>query len=728
MLTSVTVLLLTAASFIIYDFITYRQMMVRSLSTVAAIIAGHSGPAVAAQDQTQASNILGSLHAAPNIEAAALYDSKGKLLAVYPAQSPPAAFPQRPESPSHRFKHGQLWLFQPVTDVHGTVGTLYLASELRPLFERLRLYGAIALLVLFGSVLVTLALSQALQRRITEPLLALANTARLVSEHGDFSVRAAKAGNDELGQLTESFNQMLMSIEQAEKARSFLAAIVESSDAAIVGKDLAGTVVSWNAAAERMFGYTASEIIGQPITRIVAPDRPEEEPRLLLDMRQGVIRYYETVRVRKDGKPINVSLIASPVKNRDGKIIGLSSIARDITEWKLTEQEVAESRARLSNIINSAMDAIIIVDAEQQIRLFNAAAEKMFRCSREEAIGQPLGRFIPERLRHVHHEHVQRFGSTGATGRAMGHLQPLSGLRTDGEEFPIEASISQTEFNGQKIYTVILRDITARQHAERLLERQTAMLREQTEQIRRMNLELEERVAQRTAELTGANQELEAFTYSVAHDLRAPLRHIDAFSKILREEYAAVLPPECERYLQSIRNSSQHMSRLVDDLLNLARVGRQELKREPTSLDRLVAEVMTEFKDEIKGRQIEWKIQPLPTIECDPGLMRLFFVNLLSNALKYTRPRPIAEIEIGSMEVKATKVVYVRDNGVGFNMKYADKLFRVFQRLHRADDFEGTGVGLATVERIVQRHGGRVWAEAAVDKGATFYLTIKGLK
>jgi len=158
MLTSVTVLLLTAASFIIYDFITYRQMMVRSLSTVAAIIASHSGPAVAAQDQTQASNILGSLHGAPNIEAAALYDSKGKLLAVYPAQSPPAAFPQRPESPSHRFKHGQLWLFQPVTDVHGTVGTLYVASELRPLFERLRLYGAIALLVLFGSVLVTLAL------------------------------------------------------------------------------------------------------------------------------------------------------------------------------------------------------------------------------------------------------------------------------------------------------------------------------------------------------------------------------------------------------------------------------------------------------------------------------------------------------------------------------------------------------------------------------------------
>jgi PAS domain S-box-containing protein len=724
MSTSVTVLLLTAAAFIIYDFITYQQLMVRNLSTTAAVIAGQSGRAIAAQDRQQALSLLGSLRADPNVESAAIYDSEGRLFASYPSQNPPGSFPARPEAPGHAFKHGHLFLVQTVTQQNRALGTLYVASAVRPLFARLRLYGGIALLVLFGSVLVALALSHALQRRITQPILALASVARTVSERGDFSVRAAKSGNDELGLLTEAFNQMLISIQQAEAARSFLAAIVESSDAAIVGKDLKGTVVSWNAGAERMFGYTPAEIIGQPITRIIAQDRPNEEPRLLQEIQQDAIRYYETVRIRKDGKPINVSLIASPVKNRDGKIIGISSIARDVTEWKRAEQQVAESRAQLSNIINSAMDAIITVDAEQRIQLFNAAAETMFRCERGDAIGQPLDRFIPESLRGAHREHVNRFGATGETGRTMAHLRPLSGVRADGQQFPIEASISQTEFNGQKLYTVILRDITERQRAEQLLERQTEKLQEQTEQIGRMNLELERRVTERTAELTAANHELEAFTYSVAHDLRAPLRHIDAFSKILHEEYTGVLPPDGQRYLQSIRNSSQHMSRLVDDLLNLARVGRQELKRQPTSLDGLVAEVVPEFKEEIKGRQIDWHIQPLPTVECDAGLMRVVFVNLLSNALKYTRPRAVSRIEIGSIEVNGTTAVYVRDNGVGFNMKYADKLFRVFQRLHRADDFEGTGVGLATVDRIMQKHGGSVWAEAAVDKGAVFYVTV----
>jgi light-regulated signal transduction histidine kinase (bacteriophytochrome) len=187
------------------------------------------------------------------------------------------------------------------------------------------------------------------------------------------------------------------------------------------------------------------------------------------------------------------------------------------------------------------------------------------------------------------------------------------------------------------------------------------------------------------------------------------------------------LPAEAQRYLESIRGGSQHMSHLVDDLLNLARVGRQELKRSLISLDSLVAEVMPSFTREIEGRQIDWRIQLLPSVECDPGLMRQVFVNLISNALKYTRPRPLAVIEIGRLEMTGTTVIFVRDNGVGFNMKYADKLFGVFQRLHHSDDFEGTGVGLATVERIIRKHGGCVWAEGAVDKGAVFYFTVSGV-
>ncbi len=228
--------------------------------------------------------------------------------------------------------------------------------------------------------------------------------------------------------------------------------------------------------------------------------------------------------------------------------------------------------------------------------------------------------------------------------------------------------------------------------------------------------------------MSAANKELESFTYSVAHDLRAPVRHIDAFSKILQDDFASSLPLEAKHYLKNIRNSTAKMSQLVDDLLNLARVGRQELRRQSTPLGGLVAEVVADLKQETDGRTLEWHVQPLPAVECDPGLMKQVFTNLLSNAVKYTRPRAVAVIEVGCRKANNDTIVFVRDNGVGFDMKYVDKLFGVFQRFHRAEEFEGTGVGLATVDRIVRKHGGHIWAEAAVDQGATFYFTISGLR
>jgi PAS domain S-box-containing protein len=503
-------------------------------------------------------------------------------------------------------------------------------------------------------------------------------------------------------------------LRQHEEIRSFLAAIVESSNDAIIGKDFESKVISWNAGAERMFGYAAAEMLGQPITRLQSPDRPEEEASILEEVKRGRTRHYETVRIRKDGRPIKVSLSVSPIKNSHGEIIGVSSIVQDITERKRAERELQESRARSADIIGSAMDAIISVDAGQHITIFNEAAERMFDCPRGEALGQPLDRFIPARFRAAHREHVAVFGRTGITSRAMGNLRPLSGLRANGEEFPIEASISHIDVGGQQTYTVILRDITERKRAE--------------EQILQLNAELEQRVEERTAELTAANNELESFTYSVAHDLRAPLRHIDAFSKILSEDCAPSLPAEAQHYLSNIRTSATKMSQLVDDLLNLARVGRQELNRQSTPLSELVDEVLEELKEETAGRKLEWHLQPLPAVECDPGLMKQVFANLLSNAVKYTRPRPVGVIEVGYRKMNGDSAVYVRDNGVGFNMKYADKLFGVFQRFHRAEEFEGTGVGLATVDRIVRKHGGHIWAEAAVDKGATFYFTVAGLE
>jgi PAS domain S-box-containing protein len=239
-------------------------------------------------------------------------------------------------------------------------------------------------------------------------------------------------------------------------------------------------------------------------------------------------------------------------------------------------------------------------------------------------------------------------------------------------------------------------------------------------QVMKLNGELEQRIA----ELTTANQELEAFTYSVSHDLRAPLRHVDGFSKILLEDFGNQLPGDAKPLLDRVREGSQRMGRMIDELLQLSRMARREPEKRLTGLRLLVDEVIADLSGETTHREVEWRIGELPFADCDPTLTRQIFVNLLSNALKFTRPRQRAMIQVGQMERQGEKVLFVRDNGVGFSMKYADKLFGPFQRLHRQEDFEGTGVGLATVQRIIHKHGGRIWAEAALDQGATFYFTL----
>jgi len=233
-----------------------------------------------------------------------------------------------------------------------------------------------------------------------------------------------------------------------------------------------------------------------------------------------------------------------------------------------------------------------------------------------------------------------------------------------------------------------------------------------------------ERLESRTAELSETNIELETFAYSVAHDLRAPLRHIAGYSNVLAQDYGPRLDAEGLRYLGKIGGGAQKMGRLVDDLLSLSKIGRQQLSLQDTPLDSLLRQVIEDLAPECSGREVEWRIGDLFSAECDPGLMKQVFVNLLSNAVKYTRKRDHAVIQVGHTKHNDERVIFVRDNGVGFEMQYVGKLFGVFQRLHKARDFEGTGVGLAIVQRIIRKHGGRIWAEAELDQGATFSFTI----
>jgi len=240
------------------------------------------------------------------------------------------------------------------------------------------------------------------------------------------------------------------------------------------------------------------------------------------------------------------------------------------------------------------------------------------------------------------------------------------------------------------------------------------------EEIRQLNKKLE----RRTVQLTAANTDLESFSYSVAHDLRAPLRHVLGYAEILVEDHSDELSSAARRCLEKVSRNARQMAQLVDDLLTLAHIGRQRVTRTRTDLHALVLGVLEELAPTCAGRDIKWRIGELPSLDCDPSLMRQVYLDLLSNAIKYTIGRHPAVIEVGTNEVDAEQVLFVRDNGVGFDMKYVDKIFGVFQRLHSPEDFEGTGVGLAIVDRIIRKHGGRVWAQSEPGQGATFYFRI----
>jgi PAS domain S-box-containing protein len=518
--------------------------------------------------------------------------------------------------------------------------------------------------------------------------------------------------------------------KRVEEEAAQLVAIVESSDDAIIGKDLRGIVTSWNAGAEKIFGYSAFEMIGHSISRLIPPERQEEEAKILGLIERGhSVRHFETVRVRKDGSTLVVSVTVSAIRDSSGKIVGASKVARDITKGRRIETALVASKTALGASETALVASKTALGASEvrYRRLFESAKDGILILDAETGMVVDVNPFLITILGYSHEQFLGKaiwelgfFKDIWANAEKFSELKEKEYVRyehlplktIDGRKMDVEFVSNVYLVDGCKVIQCNVRDVTARRKAE--------------ESVRQLNANLEQRVIERTAELEAANKELESFSYSVSHDLRAPLRAVDGFSQAVLEDYGPQLPEEGRRYLQTIREGAQRMGILIDDLLTFSRLSRMPLNKQEVKTDKLVRGVLEGLNSQREGRQIDVRIAELPPCQGDPALLKQVWLNLLSNAFKYTCNRAAAVVEVGCSQEQGEDIYFVRDNGTGFDMRHAGKLFGVFQRLHRAEEFEGTGVGLAIVQRIVHRHGGRVWADATVDRGATFRFTLRG--
>jgi PAS domain S-box-containing protein len=387
----------------------------------------------------------------------------------------------------------------------------------------------------------------------------------------------------------------------------------------------------------------------------------------------------------------------------------LEAMQQRIQQQEQTIQNAIE-RERVGvifrGLLESAPDAIVVVDTHGKIQLVNTQLEQMFGYERDEIIGQSVETLVPVRFHDRHGNHRDEYIREPRV-RPMGIGLELFGRRKDQSEFSVEISLSPLETPDGRLISAAIRDVTER--------------KKNVEKIRELNEDLEQRASQ----LEAANRELEAFSYSVSHDLRAPLRTIDGFSLALLEDFGEQLPDEGRNYLMRIRTAAQRMAQLIDDLLNLSRLTRAPLNPEPTNLSKIAQQVLQNLQREATDRVVNLAIEPNIIADCDPRLIKVVFENLLSNAWKFTSRQEMAQIEFGQLDDPQNGHVYfVRDNGAGFDMAYVNKLFGAFQRLHTNSEFPGIGIGLAIVQRIINRHGGRIWAEGVVNGGATFYFTL----
>lgn len=580
--------------------------------------------------------------------------------------------------------------------------------------------------LMVGALVISVVLGLVIVRQVVQPIQAMATTAEAISA-GDLTRQVQVTSRDEVGVLATAFNSMtaqlrqsfenleqeVVEVKQAEEslrqANETLQALIDYSPLAIIMLDLDSHVLLWNNAAEKMYGWTAQEALGQ-FAPFIPEDKREEQRAIGERVAKGeVFTDLELERRRKDGSRILIGISIAPLRDSAGSVYAQVSIAADITERKRAEQALRESEERLQQIASSLREVIWLRDAQtRQVLYVNSAFEELTGRTCESFFENPnivIDAIHPDDREWVIKALNQRL--EGIPYNKEHRLIHLNGsvCWVSSRSFPV-----RNEAGEVYRWASIMENITARKRAE--------------DDVQRLNAELEQRVIERTVQLEAANKELEAFSYSVSHDLRAPLRAIDGFSRMLNEDYEAVLPEEAQNLLTRIRHNAKRMGDLINDLLAFSRIGRKALQVEDVDMNELVQDVLDDFKANNALERVEIVVETLPSCQADRSLLKQVWINLISNAIKYSSKVENPRIEIRYITQHQRIVYVVKDNGVGFDMHYVDKLFGVFQRLHREDEYEGTGIGLAVVRRIIERHGGSIWVEAESGKGATFYFTI----